>query len=110
MRRPSVAFFAIVLLAVFCACTVSDAQTPTERKVVSRVAPVYPEIARRSHLGGVVKLEVLVSHDGKVKSAKPVGGSPVFIQSALDAVQKWHFETAAADSIENVQIVFDPNR
>jgi TonB family protein len=110
MRRPSVALFATVLIVLLSACSVSHAQAPTERKVVERVAPVYPDIARRSHLGGVVKLEVLVVRDGKVKSAKPVGGSPVFIQSALEAVQKWRFETAASDSIENVQIVFDPSR
>jgi TonB family protein len=108
MRRPSLALF-VVLLAMFSAYDVSHAQVPTERKVVTRVAPVYPEIARRSHLGGVVRLEVLVARDGKVKSAKPVGGSPVFIQAAIEAVQKWRFETGAADSIENVQIEFNPS-
>ena len=108
MFRFKLVLFAVASFALWSAWGVCYGQNP-ERKVVERVAHVYPEIARRSHLGGVVNVVALVARDGKVKSAKPVGGSPVFIQAALEAVRQWHFETAAADSTENVQIVFDPS-
>jgi outer membrane biosynthesis protein TonB len=58
------ALFATLLMGA------SKAQAPgrEERKVVSRIAPFYPEIAKRMQVGGVVKLEVVVRANGRVKS------------------------------------------
>jgi TonB family protein len=78
-----------------------------ERKVVSRVAPFYPVMAKRMLVGGVVKLEVVVRANGRVKSTKTLGGSPVLIQAAADAVQKWKFEVAPQETTEVVQVVFE---
>ena len=64
------------------------------RKAKSRVAPVYPEIARRMSITGTVKLAVVVSPNGAVKSTKVVGGHPVLVNAALDAVKQWKFEPA----------------
>jgi TonB family protein len=61
------------------------------RKVIAQTAPSYPELAKRMHLSGKVKLEVVITPAGSVKSAKLVGGNPVFEQSALDAVKQWKF-------------------
>lgn len=66
----------------------------TNRKVIARTAPAYPELAKRMHLSGKVKLEVVVTPAGSVKSVKLVGGNPVFEQSAADAVKQWKFEPA----------------
>ena len=46
-----------------------------QRAVKSRVAPVYPEIAKRLKITGEVKLEALVNAEGKVKSVKAVSGN-----------------------------------
>jgi len=62
------------------------------RKVVQQVAPVYPEIARRMRLSGQVRLEVIVLADGKVKSVKALGGHPLLVSAAEDAVKRWKFE------------------
>jgi TonB family protein len=101
----------IALAALFAALLTgtSDAQAPghQERKVVSRVAPLYPEVAKRMLVGGVVKLEVVVRANGRVKSTKALGGSPVLIQAAADAVQKWKFEVAPQETTEVVQVVFE---
>lgn len=66
------------------------------RKVKLQVAPVLPEIAERLGLKGTVRLEIEVAADGTVKSFKPLGGHPVLIQSAEQAVKKWKFEPGPA--------------
>lgn len=62
-----------------------------ERKVVIRVKPAYPELARQMNVTGTVKIEVVIAANGTVKSVKPVGGHPLLIQSASDAVRKWQY-------------------
>jgi TonB family protein len=64
------------------------------RKVIARTAPSYPELAKRMHLSGKVKLEVVITPAGSVKAVKLVGGNPVFEQSAVEAAKQWRFETA----------------
>jgi TonB family protein len=76
---------------------VAVSQEPN-RKVIARTAPSYPELARRMHLKGRVKLEVVIAPEGSVKSAKVVGGSPVFERSAMEAVKQWRFEAAAKET------------
>jgi TonB family protein len=88
----------------------SGAQAPdhADRKVVTRIAPVYPELAKRMHVSGMVKLEVAIRANGTVKSTKVVGGNPVLLDAASDAVRKWKFETASEDTTEVIQVTFDP--
>jgi TonB family protein len=108
MRRASSLIVAAAQLATLLAGT-SKAQTPGhgERKVVSRIAPFYPEIAKRMQIGGVVRLEVVVRANGRVKSTRVLGGSPVLIQAATTAVEKWKFEVAPQETTEVAQVVFE---
>jgi TonB family protein len=69
-----------------------------KRKVIARTAPSYPELARRMHLSGKVKLELVITPGGSVKSAKLVGGNPVFEKSAIDAAKQWRFEMAEKET------------
>ncbi len=80
------------------------------RKIKIRVAPVYPEIARRMNISGVVKIQVTVATNGTVKSAKLVGGHPVLVNAALDAVKKWRFEAGPEESAGIVEFRFDPSQ
>ena len=77
-----------------------------ERRLVDKVPAVYPEVAKRNHIRGVVKLEVVVREDGRVKSAKVLGGNPVLINAATDAVRKWRFEPASRETVEAVELRF----
>src|ERR1700688_4619707 len=79
-----------------------------DRKTKTKVAPVYPDLARRMNITGVVKVQITVATNGSVKNAKLVGGHPVFANAALDAVKKWRFETATQESTGVVQFRFDP--
>jgi len=78
------------------------------RKLKVRVPPVYPEIARRMNITGAVKVSVVVSPAGTVKSTKVIGGHPILVSAAVDAVKKWRFETASSESTGVVEIKFAP--
>jgi TonB family protein len=62
------------------------------RKVIQQVTPIYPEVARRMRLSGQVRLEVTVLPDGKVKAVKALGGHPLLVSAAEDAIKRWKFE------------------
>lgn len=78
------------------------------RKVINKVAPEYPPLARKLRLIGTVKFEVLVSGGGTVKSVHVKGGNPVLVESAENAVRGWHWERSEHDSTELVEIKFGP--
>jgi TonB family protein len=69
-----------------------------KRRVIARTAPSYPELAKRMHLSGKVRLELVITPGGSVKSAKLVGGNPVFEKSAIDAAKQWRFEAAEKET------------
>lgn len=107
-RRWALMAAAIAALSV----SVASAQTPSEsshseRKIASRVTPVYPELAKKMHIHGTVKVEAIVRPNGQVKSTRVLGGNPVLVDAALDAVGKWKFETAQSETTEVVQLTFD---
>lgn len=81
------------LLAAILGAAMCQASTGAEpdRKVVNRVKPAYPELARQMNVTGTVKIEVVIAADGSVKSLKPLGGHPLLIQSASEALRKWRF-------------------
>jgi TonB family protein len=78
------------------------------RKLVRKVDPVYPPMAKKINLAGTVKVFAIVATDGTVKSVEPVGGSPVLVQAAQDAIRQWKFVPAAAESKELVELHFHP--
>ena len=97
-----------ILLASFTAIGQhSVAAGTSERKVVSRTAPLYPELAHRFHIHGVVKVEAQVRANGSVKAARVVGGNPVLADAAVTAVEKWRFEVVQAETVEVVQVSFE---
>ena len=79
----------------------------TGRKVKSKVEPEYPALAKRMNLSGRVKLEATVAADGHVVNTKVIGGNPLLVGAAADALKKWRYEAAPKDSDEIVEFVFD---
>jgi TonB family protein len=78
------------------------------RKAKTKVAPVYPDIARRMNIVGTVKVMVVVAPNGNLKSSKAVGGHPLLVNAALDAIKKWKFESASEESSGIVEFKFQP--
>jgi protein TonB len=81
----------------------------SKRKVKSRVTPVYPELARRMNVAGKVKIEVVVAPDGRVRSARPIGGHPLLVQSCTDAVKEWKFMPSTEESTQILEFEFKAN-
>lgn len=85
------------------------AQAESTRKTKVKIAPVYPELARRMKITGVVKVQAIVAPNGIVKDAKLIGGHPVLATAAIDAVRKWKFESGPQETTETLEFRFDPN-
>ena len=60
--------------------------------LVYRVEPAYPTLARQTGRGGRVELRAIIAADGTIQSLQVVSGDPLFIQSALQAVQQWRYK------------------
>jgi TonB family protein len=82
----------------------------SDRKVLTRVEPEYPDALKRLYIGGVVRVEVVVAPNGAVKSTKLLGGSPILGQSTMKAVKQWKYAPAASDEVLTVKLEFDPHR
>jgi TonB family protein len=87
----------------------AQAQEETQRKVKQRVDPLYPELARKMHIAGTVKLQVVIAKDGSVKSTKVIGGPPLLIDASVDAVKRWKFEEAKDETTQPVEFKYNNN-
>jgi TonB family protein len=61
------------------------------------------------NISGTVKLVVVVAPNGAVKSTKVLGGHPLLVSAAEDAIKKWKFEAAAAEDSGVVEFTFKPD-
>jgi len=115
----------VTLIAALLACSVvplapvvaraedhAEQQSTTEapRKVLNRVVPAYPALARTMNVRGVVKIEAVVAPNGTVKSVEVKGGHPLLIQSAETAVRKWKWQTGQHESREIIEMKFDADK
>lgn len=85
----------------------SNASEPG-RKITHRVNPAYPQVARQAHLVGTVRLLAVVAPNGSVKLTQPLGGNPVLLESATEAVMQWKYAPAPEETKEKVEISFSP--
>src|SRR5438552_1309616 len=69
----------LVFLSVLLALATSSARaqdsdtSQQERSVVSKASPIYPDLAKRTNIIGVVKLRATIGPNGAVKSVEPLG-------------------------------------
>ncbi len=96
---------------MLCPLAMAQESVKTEelsRKPKTKVAPIYPDVARRMNVSGTVKLAVVVAPNGTVKSTKAIGGHPVLVNAAMDAMKQWKFEAAPTESSGIVEFKFQP--
>jgi protein TonB len=60
----------------------------------THVAPLYPVVARQTHIEGVVILEAVLDDQGRVESVRVLRSIPMLDQAAVDAVRQWRFTPA----------------
>ena len=60
-------------------------------RLLRRVEPIYPPIARQTRIQGVVRLEAAIAEDGSIEKLEVVSGHPLLVGAALDAVSQWRY-------------------
>jgi len=61
-------------------------------RIVNRVQPVYPPLARQTRISGTVRLHAIISKDGTIQQLEVMSGHPLLQQAALDAVRQWSYQ------------------
>jgi TonB family protein len=112
MNRAIPAAF-LMLIGLFVCAPPSGAQQEqgeSSRKIVTRVMPHYPEMARTMGLKGNVRAEAVVKPNGQVKSVDVKGGHPVLVRAAQDAIYRWKWEPGTHETREPIEVRFDPQQ
>lgn len=60
-------------------------------RLIHKVAPVYPSIAKQAGVSGVVKIEAIIGRDGTIRKLEVHSGHPLLIKPAMDAVKQWRY-------------------
>jgi TonB family protein len=81
-----------------------------KRKMIVEIRPVYPLLARKANLGGTVRLRITVSPAGYPVSTEQLGGSPLLVKAATEAVSRAKWEATPVETREIVQIKFQPEQ
>jgi TonB family protein len=103
-----------ITLAVCCAAEMLlgpaavAQQSEGPRRIISKIDPRYPDLARPMRLEGAVKLSVVVGPNGSVKSIEGVGGNPLLLKAAQDAINRWRWAPAPQETTERIELRFHP--
>ncbi len=97
MIAPLLAILSLVTLGV-------DGQEA--RKALSKPQPEFPEIAKRMHLSGAVKVEVVIGANGQIKETKVIGGHPLLVNATLNALRSWKYAPGPSETTQTLEFTF----
>jgi protein TonB len=60
-------------------------------RLVSRIEPIYPVLAKQIGKSGKVELHAIIGEDGTIQSLEAVSGDPIFFASAMQAARQWRY-------------------
>jgi len=83
-------------------------------RLVDRVSPVYPPLARQAKIHGLVSVNIVVHKDGTVTVQNVGAGHPLLAPAAVAAVQQWKYQptTVGGEPVEvqaKVYVTFELN-
>jgi protein TonB len=73
-------------------------------RLIHRVEPQYPPLARQMRVSGTVELTGIIATDGRIRELKVRSGSPLLAPAALEAVRQWIYEPTLLDG-ESVELI-----
>jgi protein TonB len=84
-------------------------------RILNRVQPVYPPLARQTRIAGTVRLHAIISKDGTIQQLEVMSGHPLLQQAALDAVRQWRYQPTLlnGDPVEvdtTIDVIFSLNQ
>ena len=63
-----------------------------EANILTKVAPVYPPLAKAARVQGTVQFQATIGTDGRVTNLQLLSGPPLLVQAAMQAVQQWTYK------------------
>ncbi len=75
-----------------------------EAKLLRRVVPAYPPLARQARISGTVELVGVIARDGTIEDLHVVSGHPLLVKAALDAVRQWIYKPTLLNG-EPVEVI-----
>ncbi|MCG6925755.1 MAG: energy transducer TonB [Acidobacteria bacterium] len=84
-----------------------DEATMSEPKVIHKVAPRYPEDAKKEGVQGVVVLDAVIAEDGTVRETRVVQGEDArLVEAARTAVGQWRYEPVRDEDGKPMELIF----
>jgi TonB family protein len=87
---------------------VANSQAQESRKALSNPVPTYPEVARKMHLVGTVKVQVVIGADGRIKEKNFIGGHPVLINAVDETLKNWKYAPTGGETSMQLEFNFHP--
>jgi protein TonB len=75
-----------------------------QAKLIRQPKPVYPPLAKQARIQGVVRLNAIISKDGTIKDLSVIGGHPLLVPAAMEAVKQWVYAPTLLNG-EPVEVV-----
>lgn len=80
-------------------------------RLLRKVDPLYPPIARSARIEGTVELRAVIGTDGRVRELIVLSGHPLLRKAALDAVSQWIYQPPVLNGqkveiVAPVQVIF----
>ena len=73
-------------------------------RAISRPMPDYPPLARMARIQGTVRLEAVISTEGRIQNLRVLAGHPLLVNAALEAVARWRYQPTLLNG-EPVEVV-----
>jgi protein TonB len=82
-----------------------------EAKLLKKVIPLYPPLARQARVSGTVQLIGVIAKDGTIQQLQVASGHPLLVKAALDAVRQWIYRPTllngqAVEVIAPIDVIF----
>ena len=75
-------------------------------KLIYSPRPAYPRLALTTRTQGTVLIRAIISRDGTIGNLQVIGGPPLLVQAALDAVRQWRYKPTTLNG-ETVEVLTD---
>jgi protein TonB len=84
-------------------------------RIINRVQPMYPPLARQTRISGTVRLHAIIGKDGTIQQLEVMSGHPLLQQAALDAVRQWRYQptllnTEPVEVDTTIDVIFSLNQ
>jgi protein TonB len=73
-------------------------------KLIRKVTPEYPALAKMAHLAGTVHLIGTIGKDGTIQRLQIVDGNPLLARAAVEAVSQWIYRPTLLNN-EPVEVI-----